>query len=346
MNRQFYEVTKGNILVVDDRQENLHCLAMMLANDGYEVRKVRTGKMALVAAQAKLPDLILLDIIMPEMDGYQVCRQLKSNPQTEDIPIIFLSALDRPEDKILGFEAGGADYITKPFQILEVLARVKNQLTLKKLQQQLIEQNEKLQREIGDRVRAEIALKKANQELQRLAILDGLTQLANRQRFEEYLQEQWEQLGIRQGPLSVILVDVDDFKAYNDAYGHLAGDECLRKIAGAIAIASNRRADLVARYGGEEFAAILPQTPLSGALEVADAILRDIEQLNLTHEQSSVSTRVTVSLGVATGIPRSEVDPHVLVSEADAALYEAKRTGRNRYCIGRYSYGKNDEKSA
>ncbi len=329
MENQLLEHAKGNILLVDDTPDNLRLLSNMLSRQGYEVRSVINGQMALMGVRAEPPDLILLDINMPQMNGYEVCQQLKRDEQTADIPIIFISALDDVIDKVRAFTIGGVDYITKPFQLEEVLARVENQLTLRRLQRLLKEQNEQLQREIQEHQRAEMALQVANQKLQHLAITDELTQVVNRRFFYQYLQEQWEILADAKQPLSLILCDVDHFKTFNDTYGHLAGDECLRQIAQVIRSTLKRGADLVGRYGGEEFILLLPCTDAAGAFEVATAVLAAIQDLKIKHEYASETGYVTVSLGVSTVIPDRVENPENLVKVADTALYAAKAQGRN-----------------
>ncbi|MGK7927772.1 MAG: response regulator, partial [Spirulina sp.] len=185
-------MTKGDILIVDDTPNNLRLLSTLLQNHGYEARSVLSGEMALRAARSSVPDLVLLDISMPLMDGYEVCRELKAHANTREVPVIFISAFNEAMDKVRAFEVGGVDYITKPFQWAEVLVRVENQLKIRSLQTQLLQQNAQLQQEIQERLKAESALRIANQKLQNLANSDGLTGAANRRRFDEYLQEQWE----------------------------------------------------------------------------------------------------------------------------------------------------------
>ena len=262
---------KGDILIVDDMPDNLRLLSAMLQAHGYEVRKSINGPLAIKAAQLAPPDLILLDINMPEMNGYQVCKKLVADRRTCDIPVIFISALGEALDKVRAFEAGGVDYITKPFQLPEVLARIENQLTIRQLQKQLLHQAQQLQEknrlleaEVEERQRAEAALRKANLELQRLATMDGLTGVANRRQFDDYLYQEWRRSQRDSTYLSLVLCDVDFFKAYNDAYGHQAGDDCLRRLARALERSVWRPADLVARYGGEEFAIVLPTTDARG----------------------------------------------------------------------------------
>jgi diguanylate cyclase (GGDEF)-like protein len=307
----------------------------MLARKGYETHGVDNGLDALSNVEDRLPHLILLDINMPNINGFQVCERLKSSARTRDIPVIFISARDEVLDKVQAFALGGVDYITKPFQIAEVLARVENQLTLRRLQRQLQEQNERLRLEINNRIIAETALKEANQQLERLVNLDGLTELANRRCFDEYLEQEWQRSAREQLPLSLIMCDIDFFKNYNDTYGHVAGDDCLRKVSHLLKQVVRRPADLAARYGGEEFVVVLPNTDIDGAMLVSESIRLGLLDLALPHEDSSVCEFVTLSMGVTCLIPKIDSQPTVLLTAADYALYRAKELGRNQtYQIG------------
>ncbi|MBE9116133.1 diguanylate cyclase [Lusitaniella coriacea LEGE 07157] len=337
MNRAPTSPTGGEILIVDDTPNNLRLLSTMLTEQGYVVRKALNGASALRSIKADPPDLVLLDVKMPQMNGYEVCQKLKAEDPINEIPVIFISALDEAMDKVKAFVVGGVDYITKPFQLEEVLARVENQLMLRQQKQQLTEQNHRLQDEIEKREQAELALKRTNEELQqinqllyRLANLDGLTQVANRRRFDDYFEREWLRMRRDRRPMSLILCDVDYFKYYNDAYGHQAGDDCLRIVARAIDRAVKRPADLVARYGGEEFAILLPNTDSGGAMDVARQIRESVEECQIAHPQSEVSDRVTLSMGLTTLIPTIDISPDLLIATADRALYEAKNRGRNR----------------
>ncbi|GAB1543566.1 hypothetical protein NUACC21_62410 [Scytonema sp. NUACC21] len=486
----------GSLLIVDDRPDNLRLLASILSEQGYKVRKALNGATALESARVQPPDLILLDVKMPQMDGYEVCSALKSSPQTCDIPVIFLSAINNTLDKVKAFAVGGADYITKPFENEEVLVRVRQQLMLqlqrKQLQQEIQERKQaqaqtqlllatigainealdfesalgamlckvyrginwdyceawipnsngtalylnqtsydpqdiELQRFAGEsqahtfaykaglpgrvwasqqpewiadvsqtttptffrqdvlttelktafavpvtldgqvlavltfykrsrsefdaslvqlvstvalqvigfmrRNRMEEALKQANRELQRLANLDGLTQIANRRCFDEFLDRQWKRLKREKASLSLILCDIDFFKLYNDHYGHQAGDDCLKQVAQVIDCSIRRPAGLAARYGGEEFAVILPNTTNEGAVHVATQIQLALANLKILHARSQVSDRVTLSMGLASLIPAPEFSPENLITLADRALYTSKAAGRNRYCL-------------
>lgn len=328
---------KEDILVIDDKPENLRLLSIMLDRQGYEVRKAINGKLGLRAAQTISPDIILLDINMPEMDGYQVCQALKADPNTCKIPVIFISALDEVLDKVKAFKIGGNDYITKPFQIEEVSARIENQLSIRRLQMQLEQQkqeleakNIQLQKQIRYRSIAEDKMLVLNQKLQVLANIDSLTQIPNRHRFKEFFQREWQRMNQQKSPLAVILCDIDYFKKYNDSFGHQAGDNCLQKVARAISDAVQNPSDLVARYGGEEFVVILPNTEGYGALKVAEAIRQNVERLQLDHSQSNISKFVTLSLGVAYLVPNQDNSQELLLANADQALYEAKQKGRNQ----------------
>ncbi len=339
---------KGDILLVDDTLDNLRLLATMLRNQGYKVRSAKSGAMAIAGVKAAPPELILLDITMPNMDGYEVCQQLKTDVQTHEIPIIFISALDEAIDKVKAFAVGGVDYITKPFQIEEVVARIEHQLTIQRLQKKLKEQNTDLQianiklqemnaqleAEIQERQRAQAALQKANQELERLASLDGLTKVANRRQFDRFFSTVWQQASQDGTALTSILCDVDYFKGFNDTYGHQAGDDCLQQIAQAIQDAVKRSgcssSYLVARYGGEEFVVVVSQADIEVGWQVATAIQTGVADLAIPHQASTVSTIVSLSIGVASIIPAPQLVPEALIQASDQALYRAKQAGRNR----------------
>ncbi len=324
---------KTSILIVDDTPDNLFLLSTILAEKRYIVRSALSGQIALREVQIDPPDLILLDITMPYMNGYEVCQHLKASPETSEIPVIFISALDEVWDKVKAFEVGGVDYIARPFHVEEVWARIENQLTIRQLQKQLQERNTRLQQEITDRERIESDLQKANQELKSLAILDGLTQIANRRRFDEYLYQEWCRMGREQETLSLIMCDVDYFQNYNNTYGHQAGDRCLQKVAQALERSIKRPADLAARYGGEEFAIILPHTNDEGAVQVAESVQAELQKFKIPHINSAVSSYVTISIGVCSTIPNHELTPDRLIAVTDEALYAAKRQGKNRIIV-------------
>lgn len=311
------------ILLVDDNITNLKVAVEHLRAYHFRILTARTGEVGLERAQLAQPDLILLDVQLPGIDGFETCRRLKADPATREIPVIFMTVLTNVEDKLAGFAAGGVDYVPKPFAVEELLARLNAHLSLYQLQRAL-------QAEIRERKQAEAALSKANLELQRLAVLDGLTRIANRRRFDQYLQEQWEQSNL----LGLLLCDVDFFKRYNDHYGHQAGDVCLQQVAQAINRTVDHNKDLVARYGGEEFAVILPETDAAGTQKVAESVRQEIVALAMPHADSTVAQYVTISVGGATTRPGPDASLATLVAAADAALYRAKEQGRNRTVVG------------
>lgn len=295
----------ATILVVDDAPESIEPIVRVLRQGEYATRIANNGLKALALAVADpAPDLILLDVMMPEMDGYETCGRLLADPLTRDVPIIFITAQNSPEDETRGLEAGAVDYITKPVNPAVVKARVRAHLTLK------------LQ---ADQLRA-------------MAFLDGLTGLANRRRFNEALDSEWRFARRTGAPLSLILTDIDHFKPFNDTYGHQAGDACLQAVAQVLMRSVTRSHDLSARYGGEEFVCLLPGTGLAGAQAKAESLRLGVQKLQIPHHASDVAPVVTVSLGVATVSPREGIDSAALVGLADAQLYEAKRKGRNRVC--------------
>jgi len=321
---------RGTILIVDDSPSNLEMLFEYLTQAGFNVLIALNGESAIEKVKSTRPDVILLDIIMPGIDGFETCRRLKASKLTQDIPVMFMTALSQTAVVVKGFQLGAVDYITKPTQQEIILARVTTHLTIEKLKASLQAQNAQLQQEIEQRQRAEAALQKANQELQRLATLDGLTQVANRRHFDASLNKAWQILVREQLPLSLLLCDVDFFKLYNDTKGHQAGDECLQQVAQAMKNTAKRPADLVARYGGEEFAVILPNTNGEGALKVAEKIRLSIKALAISHPKSSISEYVTLSLGASSTIPSPEDSPEQLIAAADQGLYQAKESGRDR----------------
>jgi diguanylate cyclase (GGDEF)-like protein len=489
MSRKLSQRLKPTILVVDDTPGNLSLLARILVKEGYQVKVASNGEDALSYILAGSVDLVLLDVMMPGMDGYQLCQHLKAMESGANIPVLFISAMDETANKVKGFEVGAVDYISKPFEPVEVVVRIEHQLRLRKYQRELEEQNAQLQllldttealsdavdiecalegvlakicqtihwdfgeawiptqrgtqlrlsrggyshsreferfrhlseaiaftpheglpgrvwvskelewiedisqtpslisprmrqaKEVGlkgalavpicwqrqvlavlvffsrspyyphqrsltliqsvanqlaslmRRKQAEADLRQANQELTRLATLDGLTQVANRGHFNQILQQEWSRLLHQVQPLSLILADVDYFKRYNDFYGHLGGDDCLRQVAQVMVEAVRRSRDLVARYGGEEFVVLLPNTNSLGAFRVAERIHQGMHQRQLPHANSDVQPYVTLSLGVACLVPSIALSPESLIATADASLYQAKSQGRDRIVV-------------
>jgi len=311
------------ILVVDDEKTLRMLLRRVMEKEGYRVAEASDGSECLQICQQIKPDIILMDAMMPVMDGFTCCPQLRSLLGDNCPPILMITVLDDPISVDRAFEVGATDYATKPIFWAVLRQRVRRLLETRWAMTELQKQIER------ERILTE-QLEKANQELQRLASVDGLTQIFNRRSFDEYLQSEWKRLGREQAPLSLILCDIDFFKVYNDTYGHPAGDECLRQVAKIIRQAAKRPADLVARYGGEEFAVILPNTEVEGALHLAEVIRLSVKALSIVHTGSQVSEYVTLSLGVACVIPSSESSPEELINDADKALYKAKVAGRDR----------------
>ncbi len=292
---------RARVLIVDDQPANIRVLADSVG-DGYRLFMAKTAARALEIAQSTELDLVLLDVILPDLDGFEVCRRLKSHEATRDIPVIFVTALEDVADEAKGFEAGGVDYITKPVSPPTVRARVNTH----------------------------VELKRARDLLEELASVDSLTGIANRRSFDEALHSEWRR-SLRHGSeLSLALFDVDDFKLYNDRYGHAPGDECLRRVAATLASNWRRPGDMVARFGGEEFVGVLAGTGLDGLSTMVRRALGQVEALDIRHELSSCAQVVTLSAGGVSLRPDRSSSPERLVKVADELLYEAKRAGRNR----------------
>ncbi len=294
---------RPRLMIVDDQPINLQTLFEIFKQD-HEVFIATSGAQALELCYNIVPDLVLLDIIMPDMDGLDVCRQLKANQITKDIPIIFVTSQDNPDDETRGLNAGAVDFISKPVNPAVVRARVKTQLTLK-----------------------------AQSDLLRsLVFIDGLTGVANRRHFNESLEAEWRRCRRMGSSLTIFLIDIDHFKLFNDNYGHQAGDFCLQSIAGILKNEIQRSHDMVARYGGEEFVCILPETKLSGAIQKARDMLRAVSMRAIPHKSSPTADIVTISLGAAICVPNHDHQPEELITLADTMLYQAKENGRNQFC--------------
>jgi len=417
------------ILIVDDAPANLELLRKLMTEQGYQTYVAPSGERALAIAQRAQPDLILLDVMMPDMDGFETCRRLKQNPLTQRIPVIFLSAKTDTEDVVAGFDIGAVDYIGKPLRMAEVCARVRAQLQIRSNSETQEEQAERLRtivnnmaeglliieadgriqytnpacdhylgyrenelagRSIGELLSPlvtqeyldyfamyaanpetahnhgtrEVAIRHRNGEamsmdltltpmylrqplyigllhdithhkqsedaLQRAAYLDPLTKIANRRHFDSFLEKEWQRAVRNGGTLSLVVLDVDHFKLYNDSLGHPAGDTCLQQVAQAIDAHACRSGDLAARYGGEEFVMLFAETEAETAMVLAETIRADIENLRLPHPRSPTSNWITVSIGVATIRPHQLDDREALFVAADRALYVAKEGGRNQ----------------
>ncbi|HEX3583709.1 MAG TPA: diguanylate cyclase [Thermoanaerobaculia bacterium] len=293
---------KGKLLIVDDQPANIRVMAEALRDD-YELFFATNGERALQIVAGGGIELVLLDVVMPGLDGFEVCRRMKADEATSRIPVIFVTAREEVGDEARGFDLGAVDYITKPIQPPIVRARV----------------------------RTHIELKRTRDLLESLASIDAVTTIANRRRFDTSIDTEWKRCARSQSPLTLAIADVDHFKRFNDTYGHTRGDECLRSVALAIRSIARRPGDLAARYGGEEFAVMLPETDAAAASSIMDAMLEAVRGLNIAHSGSSCADHVTISVGAATVVPRIDAPHSSIVDAADAALYEAKQSGRNRY---------------
>jgi diguanylate cyclase (GGDEF)-like protein len=294
---------KPKLLVVDDQAINIQVMYRCFAGD-YQVFMATNGEQALSLCKSNPPDLILLDVVMPGLDGFEVCRRLKADSATSHIPVIFVTAHTDPAQETHGLNLGAVDFIAKPVNPDVVRARVKTHLTLK-LQSDLLRQ---------------------------LVFLDGLTGVYNRRYFDQQISTEWARAARNDTPLSLILLDVDFFKVFNDSYGHQAGDDALRAVAATLKTCLRRPADLVARYGGEEFACILPETSYQDALTVANELERQVRTLTIAHQSSEVAPVITISLGLGTRTGSTHNNVEDLISLADKQLYLAKHSGRGRVC--------------
>jgi diguanylate cyclase (GGDEF)-like protein len=296
--------SRPKLLLVDDQPLNIRLLHEIFQSD-HEIFVATSGTDALAFCTTQLPDLILLDVIMPHMDGHEVCRRLKQGEATRDIPVIFITShSDGPEEE-LGLEAGAVDFISKSASARVIRARVRSQLTLK--------------------YQADL--------LRSLTRIDSMTGVANRRHFDETLEAEWRRCARDVKPLSLLMIDIDFFKRYNDRYGHQAGDDCLQQVAQCLQEGLTRSHDLLARYGGEEFVCILPDTPLEGGQAKAKDLLNAIRKLAMAHESSEIENGiVTASIGLASVTPDHQHTMKDLISAADSMLYQAKQQGRARIC--------------
>ena len=294
---------RPRLLMVDDEPLNIQTLYQAFAAD-HQVFIATNGAQALSLCAAKHPDLVLLDVEMPGMDGYEVCQRLKADVALRDIPVIFVTGHTDEAAETRGLDAGAVDFITKPINPKIVRARVKTHLTLK-AQSDLLRQ---------------------------WVYTDGLTGVRNRRYFDERVAEEWGRAQREQRPLSVVLLDIDYFKRYNDHYGHQAGDDCLRRVGATLKASLKRQGDMVARYGGEEFVCLLPNTDLDGALHLARQLGQRITEQHIPHADSTVASFISASLGVCSVMGRSSQTAGDLIRRADEQLYHAKSLGRNQTC--------------
>lgn len=292
---------KPRLLIVDDQPANIRVMAEAL-HGRYEVLFATSGAKALEIAATGEIELVLLDVVMPELDGFEVCKRLKSDERTSRIPVIFVTAREEASEETRGFDVGGVDYITKPIRPPVVLARVQTHLELKR----------------------------SRDLLEQLASIDPLTGIPNRRRFDVALEQEWKRAVRAGSPLSLAIVDVDYFKKFNDSYGHARGDECLRAVAQTLDAAARRPGDLAARYGGEEFGAIFPDTDSEAMQRVADRLLEAVRALAIEHAASACGPRVSVSIGSVSLVPSLDDSAAAVLEHADRMLYQAKEQGRDR----------------
>ena len=296
------ETKKYTLLIVDDSEMNIVILTRML-NRNYNIISAKNGNIAIESANTYLPDIIILDIIMPGMDGYDTIAELKKSEVTRHIPVIFITGLNRPEDEEKGLALGAADYIIKPFSEAVVKLRVHNQIRML------------------DYIRT----------IENLMMTDQLTKMPNRRSFDERLQTEWNRARRKTSPVSILIIDIDHFKKYNDAYGHPQGDVVLQVAAEIFMKTIRCSGDFAARWGGEEFIVLLPDTELDDALIVAERIRHNIEHTEIFRDNGE-KDKITVSIGVNTQIPDEQILIKDFIHYADDALYNAKKEGRNRVC--------------
>lgn len=295
------EPRKAVVLIVDDDISNIEIMNAALGDD-YEICFATSGEQALEVMQLTLPDLVLLDVVMPGMQGFEVCSILKRDPLLSDIPVIFTTGLGDTEDEVRGLSLGAIDYVTKPIHPVVLRNRVKNHIELKTLRDNLAE----------------------------IAVTDALTGLHNRRKLDQLMQDALQRRASSESWLSVIMIDIDFFKLFNDAYGHQRGDQCIHMIASALNRAVKAAAGFSARYGGEEFACVLPDTAPEEALVIAGNIRAQVHQLQIPHEKSVVSPWVTLSIGIASGRTDTRLSMKEWIEAADRQLYIAKSEGRDR----------------
>ncbi|MBV9387166.1 MAG: diguanylate cyclase [Chroococcidiopsidaceae cyanobacterium CP_BM_ER_R8_30] len=344
LQNDYSDSKKSKILIVDDSEDYLCVLTNILRQEKYSVLTANNGIEALHVAADEHPDLVLLDSFMPDMDGFEFMNEIKNRRIQTRIIMRFTSNFSL-KAVVRCMELGGCDYLSNVFQVNDILNGIKQSLALEStvnlymtesplILKKLINEVELLEQKVKRISVLSIQqsllcqeLQKENRELQRLATIDGLTQVANRRSFDENLNREWRRLAREKAPLSLILCDIDNFKTYNDVFGHQTGDDCLRQVARVISLAAKRPADFVARYGGDEFVLMLPHTKISGAAQVAQAICSSTRALKIANVNSQ---SITLSLGVASTFPTHKSSPAALIAAADSALYQAKEQGRDR----------------
>ncbi|PIR01294.1 MAG: diguanylate cyclase response regulator [Nitrospinae bacterium CG11_big_fil_rev_8_21_14_0_20_45_15] len=311
MNSPLDTLLASHILIVDDTPANVDILKVILSREGYNVSMAPNGEVALNVIPRSMPDLILMDVMMPGLNGFEVCEKLKVDEATKEIPVIFVTAKSETEDIVKAFDVGGVDYITKPYQYREILSRIKTHLqnqTLLKNNLLLVEQ-----------------LLKVNVELDKASRTDSLTGLSNRRDANEKIGQEMVRSARNEKSFSLVLGDIDHFKKINDTYGHEAGDFVLTKVS-RLMVDAVRRQDLVSRWGGEEFLIVLPETELAGGAILAENIRQKIESEKFVYNEQTMN--VKMSFGVCSS--GSELSMDELIKKADDNLYRAKEAGRNK----------------
>ncbi len=310
------------VFLVDDQLIVAEGIRRMLAGESdIDFYYCQNPTDAINAAAKYQPTVILQDLVMPDVDGMTLLRFLNKSPATSKVPVIVLSSKEDPKIKSDAFENNAADYLVKPPEKIELIARIRAHSRSYLAHQALDEAHKELEEK--------------NAILERISSEDGLTGIFNRRSFDQFLQKEWDRAIREKTNISLIMIDIDHFKGYNDHYGHQGGDDCLCQVASALAEAVGRPGDMVARYGGEEFVVVLPNTDIDGAALIAEKLRRKVEGLALPHNYSTTANYVTISLGVAGIVPAVDSDPDTLIKQADAALYESKESGRNRYCLSK-----------
>ncbi len=316
------------ILVVDDRPENLIVIESVLENLNIEILKASSGAQALELMLNHTFSLVILDVQMPEMDGFEVVDLMKRREKTRNIPVIFVTAISKEKWSVYkGYEVGAVDYLFKPIEPVILRSKVKVFIELYMQRKQLEEQKIMLEEKI-------VQLKQMgneNRELERLSMFDGLTELPNRRSFNFEMEKLWKASERNKTPFSMMMIDIDWFKNYNDKFGHLQGDDALRTVARVLNNALMRPLDFVARFGGEEFVILLPDVNQKGARLKAEELIRAIESAVIEHEGSDKTSMVTISIGLSSIEYNSGFSMNAFINKADEALYLAKTNGRNRY---------------
>ncbi len=325
------------LLIVDDIRENLYSLELLLEDEEMQIITASSGQEALEQTLDHDFFLILMDVQMPGMNGYETAELLRGNSRTRNIPIIFLTAINRDENQLFkGYDAGAVDYLFKPIDTRILKSKINVFKTFHREHDELIRKTDELNTIIAELEELQSELEEKNERLKILSIEDGLTGLNNRRHFDETLEAEWLRAYRNRTPFSLIMGDIDKFKDYNDLYGHPEGDRCLVRVAGLFKSNLHRSIDKAARYGGEEFIAILPDTDEPGAEIIAEKLVQAIREEKIEHEKSPFDKILTLSLGVCTVIPGEGMTPQTFLDGVDKALYTAKEEGRNRWVRKEY----------